>query len=160
MNMTNSTDFAPSLNTSNSNVMAEPLVLAERAGNRFAPPRRSLEKKKNSIKFLANSFVTQRCDSFNEHYEIVEQLGEGAYGEVYICKHKESGAERAVKILQVETEEDAEIVLSEFNILRGIDHPNLLKIYQLYEDEETGKFYIVSDLYHGGELYDGMQDSA
>ena len=147
-----------SLTTSNVGDEADSIVLAGKVSNRFATQRHSLQKtkkKSNSIKFSANSFVTQRYDCFNKHYEIVEPLGEGAYGEVYVCRHIESGAERAVKILQVESEEDADTVLGEFNILRGIDHPNLLKIYQLYEDEETRKFYIVSDLYQGGELYDG-----
>jgi calcium-dependent protein kinase len=158
--LTSSSEFTLSLSTTNNvESKAESIVAGKTANDRFAA-RPSYKTKSASIKFSANKFVTQRYDCFSEHYEIVELLGEGAYGEVYVCKHRESGAERAVKILQVEDEEDAEVVLSEFNILRGIDHPNLLKIYQLYEDEESGKFYIVSDLYQGGELYDGKDSSA
>lgn len=119
-------------------------------------------KKAGSIKFSANNFVTQCYESFGDYFEIVELLGEGAYGEVFVCRHRESGAERAVKILEVSTEEDAETVLSEFNILRGIDHPNLLKIYNLFiqQDQEQDKstFYIVSDLYEGGELFTELED--
>ncbi|CAB9524600.1 MAP kinase-activated protein kinase 2 (Fragment) [Seminavis robusta] len=113
---------------------------------------------RGSIKFSANNFVTQSSDSFYKHYETLELLGEGAYGEVYVCRHRETGIQRAVKILQVESDKEARSVQREFNILRDIDHPNLLKIYQLYEEEGTDTFYIVSDLYQGGELYDEIEE--
>lgn len=153
---TSSGDFSVSMSNGS---MAEAIALAGKAAKRFGAQtkKNSCAQRKQSFKFSANNFVTQRYDSFNEHYEIVELLGEGAYGEVYVCQHKESGAERAVKILKIEDQDDAKVILNEFDILRGIDHPNLLKIYQLYEDEETGTFYIVTDLYQGGELYDGKK---
>ena len=145
-------------------VIPNPLTADSKKKNRFAAAAANKnnekiphKRKADSIKFSANNFVTQCYESFEDYYEIVELLGEGAYGEVFVCKHKESRAERAVKILEVSTEAEAETVLSEFNILRGVDHPNLLKIYNIFiqEDEEKGKsiFYIVSDLYEGGELY-------
>ena len=37
-------------------------------------------------------------------------------------------------------------------ILKKLDHPNILKIYEFYQDERS--FYIVSELCSGGELFD------
>lgn len=125
---------------------------------RFGNRRGKAKPRSNSIKFTANSFVTSCADSFYEHYDLVEKVGEGAYGEVYVCEHKESGDRRAVKILDVSSERQYDVVLNEFSILKGLDHPNLLKIYHLYEDSDGGKCYIVSDLYDGGELFDEIEE--
>ena len=114
----------------------------------------SVTKRKNgsikgSIKFSAHNFITQSYDCFTDHYEILGLLGDGGYGEVFRCKHKESGAERAVKVIEMTSEEQGETILAEFQVLRGLDHPNLLKVFQLFEAEEEGIFYIVTDLYEG-----------
>ena len=43
-------------------------------------------------------------------------------------------------------------MLNEVGILKKLDHPNIIKIYEFYEDAK--KFYIVTDLCIGGELFD------
>lgn len=109
-----------------------------------------------SHKFRANSFVTHNSASFFDYYEIIDILGEGGYGQAYICEHKESCEKRAVKVLDASDTEARKRVLNEFDMLKGLDHPNLIKTYQLYEDKENTRFFIVSDLYHGGELFDDI----
>ena len=42
--------------------------------------------------------------------------------------------------------------MEEINILKGLDHPNILKIYEAYKDSKN--FYIVTELLKGGELFD------
>ena len=54
----------------------------------------------NSIKFSAKNFVAQNCGALDETYKVGDLLGEGGFGEVYACTHIESGAERAVKIME------------------------------------------------------------
>ena len=39
-----------------------------------------------------------------------------------------------------------------------MDHPNIMKIYDLYIDEEKDRFYLVCELCTGGELYYKMAD--
>jgi calcium-dependent protein kinase len=43
-------------------------------------------------------------------------------------------------------------MLNEINILKTIDHPNIVKIYEYFEDSK--RFYIVQDSIEGGELFD------
>lgn len=43
-------------------------------------------------------------------------------------------------------------LVNEINIMRILDHPNIIKLYEVYE----GQFhiYLVMDLLKGGELFD------
>jgi len=43
-------------------------------------------------------------------------------------------------------------MLNEINTLRTLDHPNIVKIYEYFEDEK--RFYIVTEHIQGGELFD------
>ena len=98
-------------------------------------------KKGTSIKFHATRFVTQQIGKLLEEYAIGELLGTGGFGEVYLGKHKLTGAERAIKVVgKSHRPEDNQAVLHEFQIVRKLDHPNILKMYNLYQDEAY--FYI------------------
>ena len=63
-----------------------------------APPSKQL-KKGTTIKFSAQGFVTQQVGKLLEEYAIGDMLGSGGFGEVYLGKHKKSGAERAIKVV-------------------------------------------------------------
>lgn len=81
-------------------------------------------------------------------------LGEGAFGEVRLCTHRETKEKRAVKVLKKENMDKQEqaTMLNEINTLRSLDHPNIVKIFEYFEDEK--RFYIVTEHIQGGELFD------
>lgn len=41
---------------------------------------------------------------------------------------------------------------SEVAALKNLDHPNILKMYEFFEDDK--RYYIVTDTYKGGEVFD------
>lgn len=59
-----------------------------------------------------------------------------------------------MKVLKKENMDEAEMatMLNEINILKGIDHTNIVKIYEYFEDAK--RFYIVQENIEGGELFD------
>ena len=83
----------------------------------------------------------------------------GAFGEVRIVVHKESGVQRAVKVLKKNAMDDDEkrMLFNEINILKEIvrrliieltifcvqDHPNIIKMYEFFEDDK--RYYIVTE---------------
>jgi calcium-dependent protein kinase len=73
----------------------------------------------------------------------------GAYGEVRKCLHKETKALRAVKIINKKylEEDEKDKLQSEISILKSMDHPNILKVYEVYEDDKC--FYLVCEQVHG-----------
>jgi calcium-dependent protein kinase len=112
----------------------------------------------HTFKFRSSTFVTQRkSKSIEDYYELKQELNEGAYGVVYKAIHKESGAERAVKKIEKSkwNPEENQKVIDEFNVLKGLDHPNILKMYELFEEEKH--FYIVTDICKGGDLLDELE---
>ena len=83
-------------------------------------------------------------------------MGKGRCGEVRKCRHKITGGKRAVKILVKEkmTERDFVRFEHELEMMQDLDHPNILKVFELYEDAK--RIYLVTELCTGGELYDEL----
>jgi len=81
-------------------------------------------------------------------------IGKGAFGSVEKCVHKSTGREAAVKVLRKENfkKKELEMIVNEISIIKELDHPNILRIYEAYESKEW--LYIVTELITGGELFD------
>jgi calcium-dependent protein kinase len=110
-----------------------------------------------SVKFSAKTFVAQNVDSLEVHYVVGELLGEGGFGEVYSCTHIQSTEVRAVKVIPKHEDEEENLkVIEEFDIVKDLDHPNILKMYALFESADN--FFLVTDIYSGGELYDELAE--
>lgn len=81
-------------------------------------------------------------------------MGQGAFGEVRKCVHWASWQVRAVKIIDKSKLDSAEKkrLFDEIDILRQMDHPNILRIFEVFQDDR--RFFIVTELVTGGELFD------
>jgi len=75
-----------------------------------------------------------------------------------VCERKDNGEKRAVKrIKKIEGEYDLDLqdFVQETNMLRTIPHPNIVQIYEMFEDEV--QFYIVTELFEGGDLFSRIE---
>lgn len=110
--------------------------------------------REDATKFTASKFVVQNSQSIKDIYEIQEVLGEGAFAEVRRCVHKASGDHRALKVLKktADSEQEIKTMINEINVVKSLDHPNILKMYEFFEDENH--FFLVFELCEGGELFD------
>lgn len=81
-------------------------------------------------------------------------MGNGSFGEVRKCITRGGSATRAVKIIKKESMSPVELkqFQDEMAILRQLDHPNILKLYEVFEDNR--KFFLVTEYCKGGELFD------
>jgi len=81
-------------------------------------------------------------------------LGQGAFGEVRKCLHRDTKATRAVKLIKKESmsSEEEQSFKHEISILKKLDHPNILKLYEVFEDDK--RYYLVTEMCKGGELFD------
>jgi calcium-dependent protein kinase len=87
-----------------------------------------------------------------------EVIGSGAYGMVRKCQNKQSDALAAVKTINKSRVRDVVDLKREIEILRTVNHPNIIRLYDVYED--TYFIHLVTELCTGGELYDRVIDKA
>lgn len=140
-------------------IKRRPKKLVSNNGESKKPPGRTI-----SHKFRAQDFVRHRREheSIHNHYTIGKLLGEGQFGEVYVgtVKGGEEGNRgdlRAIKKIHkcLMDKGDHEEVFNEFTLLKQMDHPNILKMYEILEDKED--YWIVTELCSGGELLDELE---
>jgi calcium-dependent protein kinase len=51
-------------------------------------------------------------------------------------------------------EHDRKALINETTILRNMDHPNIVKMYEFFDDNIEKSYYIVTELCKGGTLLD------
>lgn len=91
-------------------------------------------------------------------YDIREELGNGAFAIVKRCVDRQTGKHFAMKIIdkkkfkthQVTKRSDA--LMDEVSILRRIDHPNVIKVFEVYQSDKY--VYLILELTEGGDLFD------
>ena len=79
-------------------------------------------------------FIKENQANIKDVYKISSSIGVGSYGEVRKCLHKETKAQRAVKIInknKMNKEETLKLEV-EIAILRSMDHPNILSMYEFF----------------------------
>ena len=88
------------------------------------------------------------------HVDSSNLLGKGGFGQVYKAYHKLDGSEIAIKTVGKSGLSKAEIsnLCRELDILQKVDHPNITKYFENYEDENF--IYICMELMEGGDLHD------
>lgn len=98
--------------------------------------------------------ISVRTDNIRDQYGIREKIAEGGFGAVYSAVNLKSNKPRAIKFVNIRgmRAEDISVLLREANILKATDHPNILKIYEVYRDKQH--VYFVTELLRGGELFD------
>ena len=106
------------------------------------------------LKVNTGNFIVQRDGAkVYDVYEKLQFLGEGSFGSVYKVKRKNSAREiiRALKEISKEkmclNEENSEEIRNEISVLKSLDHPNIMKIYEFYEDKEN--MYLITEFCGG-----------
>lgn len=91
-------------------------------------------------------------------YTVIRLLGAGGMGAVYLIRGDQSGEEFAVKILDPEVEKsDVEYkrrFIFEAELAMSIRHPNLIGVYDVGRDPDTGFAYIIMEYVPGGTVRD------
>ena len=90
-----------------------------------------------------------------EDFEIEKTLNESKFSKVVLAKHKLLNEPVTIKILnkhKLSISKNTVRIRNEIKILESINHPNLLKLYQVIEDNNN--YYLVTKFANGGELFE------
>ena len=121
--------------------------------------------KNNSNRFKSNKdinqvFVDYRTfikgkpySELGKEYKQGIEIGEGGFGKVRTIIHKKTGQLRAMKLIK----KSKEFNLDEIENLMLLNHPNILKLFEYYYDEEEN-IYIITEYIRGEELFNKIQE--
>lgn len=116
-------------------------------------------KKVGEESFMSN-LVQQNSGSITADYHIDESqpLGTGMTCTVKLITHRTSGKKYALKAIRLNRLQQDKIddLRREIEIMKALDHPNIIKLYQTFEDHSY--IYMVMELCTGGELFDRLAD--
>jgi eukaryotic-like serine/threonine-protein kinase len=101
----------------------------------------------------ADSLVGQRFG----HYKILNRIGSGGMGEVYLAIDMTAGRKAALKLLPVRFTGEAERLKrfqQEARAVVALNHPNILTVYEIGQDHAA--HYIASELIDGETLRQGL----
>lgn len=100
-------------------------------------------------------FIQSREGRLEDYFNFNTQkdvIGTGAFASVIKATTKDTHQVRAVKILRKEKISDKEKFKAEIEILKKLDHPNVLKLFETFEDKRN--VYLVTEICKGGEVFD------
>ena len=114
------------------------------------------DSKKNNKKQVAitNDVIVSGNEVNPEKIYIKKkELGSGAFGEVWLVRHKDLDRDFAMKIIKKRKNKsnDERDILNEIEILKKLDHPKILKVVDFYSTLK--KYYIITEYCPEGELF-------
>ncbi|XP_055379372.1 serine/threonine-protein kinase MARK2 [Condylostylus longicornis] len=101
--------------------------------------------------------VPMRWRPAEEHigkYKLIKTIGKGNFAKVKLAKHLPTGKEVAIKIIDKTQLNPGSLqkLFREVRIMKMLDHPNIVKLFQVIETEKT--LYLVMEYASGGEVFD------
>ena len=107
-----------------------------------------------SVIKLTNSTIVADSKTDAEHdYKKLQILGEGTFATVYEAQNRITDIMRAMKIIKRQkrcSEQEKREITNEISILKTMDHPNIVKIFEFYSNKDS--YSIIMEYCRGGPL--------
>lgn len=119
-------------------------------GRRASEVRRSFDAK-TFIPIRVNAEISRRYD-IDSH-----EIGAGGYGKVFVARDREiKDRQVAIKKVVIFDEEKKKAFMKEVQIMKELDHPNICKLLETYEQ---GRFmFFVMEYCEGGEVFERIME--
>jgi len=88
-----------------------------------------------------------RNEPIEDFYDLGREIGRGGFSVVVEAVERASGKKYAIKCIKKTMVEgdDIKLLRREIKIMKKVDHPNILKLFEVFEDED--EFYLVMELF-------------
>ena len=116
----------------------------------------AIEKEELNIRINVRHVIPEGKGILSKKYQIMTKLAHGATGTVFIGKNMITNETVAVKLVEKNNKNiDLVQMKTEVILLKNINHPNILRLFEFYESPTA--FYMISELCKYGELYDRIK---
>ena len=116
------------------------------------------DENKQLVTLDSKVFVAKGNNDPNTLYIKKKILGRGSFGIVYLVKQRYLSRYFAMKVIkksQAKAKEEEENLMNEVDILRKLDHPNIVKITDFYSLKT--EYNIITEYCQEGELFDEIK---
>eukprot|EP01071_Lankesteria_metandrocarpae_P008584 Lankesteria_metandrocarpae@DN4999_c0_g1_i1.p1 len=95
--------------------------------------------------------------SITDVFTFEKKLGSGSFGQVHLVREKTTKLLRVCKVINKDKAQiPVEQIQAEIEFMKTLDHPNIIKIFDVYEDYNS--IYIIMEQCCGGELMDRVAE--
>lgn len=116
----------------------------------------TFQLKHREISITPGTFVRHSTINSLKDYKQVQKIGSGTFSDVFLCTHLPTNTKRVLKTIYKaclrSQQKDAVMLLKEIQILKKLDHPNILKCFEIFEDNT--KYYVATEYCSGGDLFE------
>ncbi|KAE9552322.1 hypothetical protein FO519_004447 [Halicephalobus sp. NKZ332] len=103
---------------------------------------------------VSSSSSRRNDESHIGKYKLLKTIGKGNFAKVKLARHTSTGMDVAIKIIDKTALNQSSLqkLFREVRIMKQLDHPNIVKLYQVMETETT--LFLVMEYASGGEVFD------
>lgn len=102
----------------------------------------------------------QRSKKMINQYEVIKTLGKGAFADVKLCVDTKTKEKYAVKLMskkflksqKVNSKKAIDCVMEELKVLKRLDHPNVIWLHEIIDDESKDYICLVTSWHTKGNL--------
>ena len=126
------------------------IPLKDKTENEYSQSNK-FKNDEEDILILNEMLVNENKGDVSHYYIPMQTIGQGSFGKVFKVKQKVTGNIFAMKLINKNTEvhnSENKNFLNEIYILRQLDHPNILKVYEYFSNEKY--WYFVMEYISGG----------
>ena len=116
-----------------------------------------VEKENEYKTWIEKLKIATGYTNLTDIYDIKQKLGNGKFGLIKLGINKKTNKKVAIKIMskQKMDNSDLELVRTEIEILKICQHPNIIQLYDVFEN--INYFYIIMEYCEGGDLFSYLE---
>ena len=114
--------------------------------------------KKDDINFSRETSILKSDETITKKYLKIKEISNGTYAKVYIVQKKTDFKLYCCKEILKNKVADLPKFRNEINILSKIDHPNIIRLYEIFEDKRY--ISLIMELCEGGDLFQKINELA
>ena len=114
--------------------------------------------KKEEINFNRETFILKSDDTIAKKYLKIKEISNGTYAKVYVVQKKTDFKLYCCKEILKNKVADLPKFKNEINILSKMDHPNIIRLFEIFEDDRN--ISLIMELCEGGNLFEKINTLA